>query len=118
MNPNSTSSILIIGGGKAGSSLAYYFLENKIRIVAIVEKDPQRIQFLEDHLHWDFIENQLALYQLDKAGVILLAVQDDKIGPIANKLAKFPEIWTNKTVLHRDNIPRNPEIALRCFLAK
>jgi predicted short-subunit dehydrogenase-like oxidoreductase (DUF2520 family) len=100
MNPNSKSSILIIGGGRAGSSLAYHYLENKIKIIAIVEKDPQRIQFLEDELHWDFIWNHLDSHHLHESEIILLAVQDDTIRSIVKNLAKIPAGWVDKTVLH------------------
>jgi predicted short-subunit dehydrogenase-like oxidoreductase (DUF2520 family) len=91
---------LIIGGGKAGSSLAYHFLNNQINIISLVEKNPQRIQFLVHELHWKFIRHHPNPYDINEAGIILLAVQDDYIKSTAKLLARIPDVWANKTVLH------------------
>lgn len=100
MNPNSKSTILIIGGGRAGSSLAYHFLKNQIKIISLVEKNPQRIQYLENELHWEFIRHYPNPHDFNEAGIILLAVQDDHIKSTVKHLASFPDVWADKIVLH------------------
>lgn len=100
MNSIYKSSILIIGGGRAGSSLTYHFLKNKIRIISLVEKDSRRIKFLKDELHWKFIKRRTDPNHLREAKIILLAVNDDQIGNLAKRLANIPDVWDKKTVLH------------------
>jgi len=100
MNPIYKSSILIIGGGRAGSTLTYHLLKNKIRIISLVEKDSRRIKFLKDELHWNFMERRTDPDHLREAKIILLAVHDDQIGSLAKRLANIPDVWDKKTVLH------------------
>jgi predicted short-subunit dehydrogenase-like oxidoreductase (DUF2520 family) len=100
MNPRSKPSILIIGGGKAGSSFAHHFLKNKIKIVSLVENDPHRSQFLQDELAWKFIRHQVDSNHFNEAGIILIAVQDTHIGELTHRLAKVSDVWSGKTVLH------------------
>jgi len=100
MNFKTKSSILIIGGGRTGSSLAYHFLKNKIKIVSLVEQDLQRTQFLKNELHWKFIKRHPDPEHFQESDIILLAVKDDQIKNLAKHLANISDVWTNKIVLH------------------
>ena len=97
---NSKSSILIIGGGKAGSGLAYYFLKNHLKIISLIEKDLPRRLFLKEELHWKFIGHQYDPDQLLEAQIILLAVNDDQLTILIKDLASISDVWLKKTVLH------------------
>lgn len=94
------SSFYVVGGGRAGASLAYYFLDKGFPVIALTEKNPERRRFLREKLGWKFVTNKLQPGKLKGAQIILMAVQDDRIGEAVKQLAGHQMDWRGKTVIH------------------
>ncbi len=93
-------SFYIIGGGRAGASLAYFLLKQGHSIVSLVERNPVRYQFLNEELDWSFVEKKLNKPKMLSADIILLTVQDDQIAPLVGRLANMKLVWDNKICVH------------------
>ncbi len=86
--------VLIIGGGKVGYHLARHLIERDYE-VTLVEKDPERAQWIEHQLGSVIVMVGdgdemafLATTGIERAGVVVAATGDDEDNLIACQLAK------------------------------
>ncbi len=93
-------SFFIIGGGRAGASLAYYFARRGYPVLSLVERNPDRYNFLKQELAWSFLANQIHYDVLAKSDILLLTIRDDQIQEIASELAATANQWREKIVAH------------------
>jgi len=100
MKSHKKFSFYIIGGGRAGASLAYFFLEKGYSIISLVEKNSDRRRFLKDELGWTFVERELNQTQMSSADIFLLTVQDDQITQLTLNLTDLNLDWNHKICLH------------------
>ncbi len=100
MVSGTTPSFYIIGGGRTGSSLTFYFLQHGFNITALVERNPRRLKFLRTEMQWDFITSKITAERINSSDIILLAIQDDHIPDMAETLSRMNIEWRNKIVLH------------------
>ncbi len=97
-------SFFIIGAGRAGASIAYYLSRRGYRVLSLVERKPERLQFLRERLNWSFLEENLSVEKLQQSDVVLLLVQDDHLPELVNQLATLPVQWTKKIVGHLSGV--------------
>ena len=93
-------SFYTIGGGRAGASLAYHLLRKGHMLISLVERNPERYQFLKDELGWDFVDTKLDKIKMEKADIFLLTVRDDQIERLANHLSGIELPWEKKIIIH------------------
>ncbi len=97
-------SFFIIGAGRAGASVAYYLARRGYRILSLVERKPERLQFLRKELAWPFLEEAISPEKLQQADVVLLLVQDDHMAELVQYLQTLPVRWTGKIVAHLSGV--------------
>ena len=90
----------LLGGGRTGASLAWYFLQKNIHITALVESNPGRFQYLQDTFHWKFLQRRVSRKRLNESALIILAVQDGAIADTCHHLARLSLSWKEKMVVH------------------
>jgi predicted short-subunit dehydrogenase-like oxidoreductase (DUF2520 family) len=100
MESHKKFSFYIIGGGRAGASLAYHLLGVGHTLISLVERNPERYQFLKDELGWNFVNTKLDMIKMEKADIFLLTVRDDQIEPLANHLSSMELPWAKKIFIH------------------
>ena len=100
MTTQKKSGIFIIGGGRAGSALAWYFIQNNLPPDALVETNPERHDFLKKEFHWNFIHAKIQLKDLEKSTIVILTVPDDNIAALCRHLITLPIHWKQKMVVH------------------
>jgi predicted short-subunit dehydrogenase-like oxidoreductase (DUF2520 family) len=91
---------IIIGGGRAGAALAWYFLQNKLHPLTLIEKNTERRKFLESKYNWEFIKTDLSIEIIKETSSVFLAVPDDAIVPLSGELIRLPIPWNQKLVVH------------------
>jgi predicted short-subunit dehydrogenase-like oxidoreductase (DUF2520 family) len=90
----------LLGGGRTGASLAWYFLQKNIHITALVEKNPERFQYLQDTFHWNFLQGRLSSKLVSESALIILAIQDRFIADSCYHLSRLSVSWKDKMVIH------------------
>ncbi|MEJ2048701.1 MAG: DUF2520 domain-containing protein [Calditrichota bacterium] len=105
-------SFYIIGGGRAGASLAYYLLRKGHTLISLVERNPERYQFLKDELGWAFVDMKLDMIKMEKTDIFLLTVRDDQIEPLANHLSGMELPWVKKLVIHCSGVLPSSKLSL------
>ncbi len=100
MTTQSRPTFYFIGGGRAGASLAFYFRRKGYPVSAIVERNPDRFNFLKKELNWPFVDPSFNFEKLSQANVIFLTIHDDQIDEMANYLAEIEIDWSEKIVVH------------------
>jgi predicted short-subunit dehydrogenase-like oxidoreductase (DUF2520 family) len=73
-------------------------------VLSLVERKPERLQFLRERLNWSFLEENLSVEKLQQSDVVLLLVQDDHLPELVNHLATLPVQWTKKIVGHLSGV--------------
>ena len=104
MTSSSKPKFTIIGGGRAGASFAYYLRRRGYPILSLVERNPQRIQFLQENLNWDFLHEHLNLDAISESEVVLLCVHDGQIEETGKMLAEKFYLWRGKIVAHLSGV--------------
>ncbi len=92
--------ICLIGGGRLGAALGCQLHRVGLDLLAVVEKNPQRRFQLKHWLPDVPMPAHLSPGLLQQASLVILAVQDDGIEPLADQLALQPIGWTGKLVWH------------------
>jgi predicted short-subunit dehydrogenase-like oxidoreductase (DUF2520 family) len=100
MTIQSRPGFFLLGGGRTGASLAWYFLQKNIHITTLVETNPERFQYLQDTFHWNFLQKRITLKSLNESVMIILAVQDGLIADTCLHLASLSVSWKDKMVIH------------------
>ncbi len=94
-------SFLFIGAGRLGATMVQYFLNNKFKVVSLVESNTDRSLFLRRTLEWRFIDRDIHSRKLSLAQIIVISVQDDQIKELVNQLKNFTDVnWKKKIVIH------------------
>ncbi|GAB4338619.1 MAG: Rossmann-like and DUF2520 domain-containing protein [Calditrichia bacterium] len=97
---NSKPSFFIIGAGRTGASVAFYLTRQGYKINALVERNPQRIDYLMEQFNWSFLLNKIDSQVLKESRIILVTVRDDHLNDMAQELSKINIPWRNKIVVH------------------
>jgi len=104
MSVNSSSTFSIIGGGRAGASLAYYLQRNGFKIDLLVENNPERVAFLEGKLQWRFLHSEIDSSKLSQSRILLLTVHDNQVADLAARLAQLDISFRDKIVAHSSGV--------------
>jgi len=100
MSSHALPNIHFIGGGRTGASLAFFFLRQGLAVNSLIEKNPDRLNFLKKEFQWKFLDHHLDPQRLSDAAVVIIAVRDDHISELTTTLSKLKINWKNKLVLH------------------
>lgn len=97
---NSKPSFFIIGAGRTGASVAFYLARQGYKINALVERNPQRIDYLKEQFNWSFLLDKIDSQVLKESRIILITVRDDHLNDMARQLSQINIPWRNKIVVH------------------
>lgn len=100
LHQNSTPAFFIIGAGRTGASVAFYLARQGYKINALIERNPQRTEFLQREFNWSFIFSKIEPYLLKNSSIVLLTVRDDHLNDMAVQLSQMDIPWRNKIVVH------------------
>jgi len=92
--------LCFIGGGRTGASLAFYFLRQGYSVISLIEKNPDRLDYLKKEFQWNFLNAGIDSRKLSTAEVIFLTVRDDHLPELAENLSKLKINWKDKLILH------------------
>ncbi len=111
MTAQSKPKFTLIGGGRAGASLAYYLRRRGYPVLSLVERNPQRIQFLQENLNWAFLHERLNLDAIAESDVVLLCVHDGQVAETGKMLAEKYHPWRGKIVAHLSGVQPSAVLA-------
>jgi len=100
MSSHAMPNLCFVGGGRTGASLAFFFLRQGLPVISLIEKNPDRLNFLKKEFQWNFLDHQIDPQKLSAASVVFITVRDDHIMEMAVTLSKIKVNWKNKLVLH------------------
>ncbi|MFZ0391739.1 MAG: Rossmann-like and DUF2520 domain-containing protein [Calditrichia bacterium] len=92
--------ITIIGGGRAGASLAFYFSRQGQRILSLSERNPERFDFLQQTFNWPFLTQHIEVPTLQDSRIVLICIHDNQVAEVARSLSEKLPSWRNKVVAH------------------